>query len=84
MSGRIVFDDNGLRTQFYMEVLELSADGFKKIAVWDHENGVVPTRDINEVYLQISQSLHNKTLIVSSREGMPFLGKRFDGLYILF
>lgn len=76
MSGRVVFDDAGRRSQFYMEVLELSAEGFKKIAVWDHEQGVVPTRDISEVYTKISQSLHNKTLIVSSRIGKPFLRMR--------
>lgn len=59
-----------------MKVLEMSPDGFKKIAVWDHQNGVVPTRDISEVYSMISQSLHNKTLIVSSRVGQPFLRLR--------
>lgn len=76
MTGRIIFNDKGQRTQFYLEVLELSKEGYKKIAVWDTELGVQPTRDISEVYSQISQSLHNKTIIVSSRIGMPFLGLR--------
>lgn len=76
MTGRIIFDVNGQRTQFYMEVLEMSKEGFKKIGVWDVEQGIQATRDMSEIYSQISQSLHNKTIIVSSRVGMPFLGIR--------
>lgn len=82
MTGRIIFDVNGQRAQFYLEVLEMSKEGFKKIGVWDVEQGVQATRDMSEVYSQISQSLHNKTIIVSSRVGMPFLGIRY--VYYLF
>lgn len=77
MTGRIIFDGDGRRTQFYLEILEMSREGFKKIAFWDANNGVQSTRDISEVYSQISQSLHNKTIIVASRVGMPFLGEKY-------
>lgn len=76
MTGRIIFDSYGRRTQFYLEVLEMSREGFKKIAFWDTHQKVQSTRDISEVYSQISQSLQNKTIIVASRVGMPFLGER--------
>ncbi len=65
ITGRILFDEIGHRSHFTMDVLEMSQNGFRKIAYWDATEGVVLTRDISEVYTQISQSLHNKT--VSSR-----------------
>lgn len=74
MTGRIVFNDDGLRTQFHLEVIELSQEGFKKIGQWDTTKGVETTRDFSEVYSQISHSLQNKTVIVGSRIGMPFFG----------
>lgn len=45
-----------------MDVLEMSQNGFRKIAYWDSIEGVVLTRDLSEVYSQISESLHNKTV----------------------
>lgn len=73
MTGRIIFDDDGRRTDFYMEVLELNQDGFKKIATWDPIAGINYTRSQSEVYSQITQSLQNKTVIVAARLGMPYL-----------
>lgn len=62
---------------FYMEILELNQEGFKKIAILDP-----PTMKINytrteaEVYSQVTQSLQNKTVIVVARLGMPFLREK--------
>lgn len=74
MTGRIVFDDNGRRKDFYMEILELNQEGFKKIATLDPKDlHINYTRTEAEIYSQTSQSLQNKTLIVAVRTGMPFL-----------
>lgn len=77
MTGMITFDEDGLRNDFNLEILELSKDeGFKKIATWDPKNKVNITRALSDVYSQISQSIQNKTFVVVSRTGMPYLRER--------
>lgn len=57
-----------------LEIIEYSlVDGVKKIATWDPEKKVTGLRTSEEVYAQISQSLRNKTLIVTTRTGMPYM-----------
>lgn len=61
-----------------MEILELSqTDGFKKIATWDTEHGINATRSQSDIFSQISASLQNRTIIVASRIGMPYLGHAY-------
>lgn len=68
---------HGYRNEFSMEILELSKDeGFKKIATWDPKNKVNITRALSDVYSQIALSIQNKTFVVASREGMPYLQKK--------
>ncbi|XP_058063457.1 glutamate receptor ionotropic, kainate 2-like [Anopheles bellator] len=74
ITGPIIFDDYGRRTHFHLEIIELSKDeAFKKIATWDPTHGVNYTRSQGEVYSQIVESLQNKTFVVASRIGAPFL-----------
>ncbi|XP_055588380.1 glutamate receptor ionotropic, kainate 2-like [Uranotaenia lowii] len=74
ITGPIIFDDNGQRTFFHLDIIELNKqEGFKKIATWDPRSGVNYTRSIEDVHLQIVESLQNKTFIVASRIGAPFL-----------
>ncbi|XP_058825661.1 glutamate receptor ionotropic, kainate 2-like [Topomyia yanbarensis] len=74
ITGPIIFDDNGRRTYFQLEIIELSQhEGFKKIATWDPRNGVNYTRSQEDVHLQIVEFLQNKTFVVASRIGAPFL-----------
>lgn len=57
-----------------MDIVEFSGgEGLKKIATWDPTYGINMTRTLSEVYTQISQSLHNRTMLVTSRIGMPYL-----------
>ncbi|XP_058444434.1 glutamate receptor ionotropic, kainate 2 [Malaya genurostris] len=87
ITGPIIFDDNGRRTYFQLDIIELSQhEGFKKIATWDPRNGVNYTRSQEDVHLQIVESLQNKTFVVASRIGAPFLmmkekqeGEIFEG-----
>lgn len=78
MTGRIIFNDDGIRKEFYLEILELSQEGFKKIATWDQTIGVNYTRSQGDVYTEISRSLKNKTVIVAARVGMPYLRFKLD------
>lgn len=74
ISGRLSFDDSFDRQHFSMDVLELSGDnGMQKIATWDSAYGVNVTRPLDDVYSQISHSLLNRTLIVTTKLGVPFL-----------
>lgn len=76
MTGRIVFDNQGRRDNFYMEVLELDnlkKDRFTKIATWDAIGGINYTRTQTEVDSQVIQSLQNKTIVVAARIGKPYL-----------
>lgn len=77
ISGRLSFDENFDRQYFSMDVLELSLnDGMKKIATWDSVHGINMTRPLRDAYTQISQTLQNRTLVVASKLGMPFLREK--------
>lgn len=57
-----------------LEIIEYSfAEGLKKIATWDPDQKIKMLRTSEEVIAQISQSLQNKTLIVTTRTGMPYM-----------
>lgn len=74
MTGRIVFDDNGRRKDFYMEILHLSQEGFKKIASLDPKNlHLHYTRSEAEISSQVTQTLQTKIVVVAARIGKPFL-----------
>jgi glutamate receptor, ionotropic, invertebrate len=74
-----VLNEEGQRTQFYLEVIELLKDGFKKIATWSSNDGAGSlnyTRSTSEVELQIVESLQNKTFVIAVKLGAPFLLNR--------
>lgn len=76
ITGRMIFDDEGRRTHFYLEITEMSKNGFKIIGNWDPDHGVTYTRSADEVMSQVVESLQNKTVVVASRIGAPFLMER--------
>jgi glutamate receptor, ionotropic, invertebrate len=79
ITGQLAFNDAGQRIQFHLEVVELNAQGFKKIATWssnDEEGKLHYTRSSQEVEKQIFESLKNKHFKVASRLGPPFLIQR--------
>lgn len=73
ITGPITFDAEGHRTHFNLEIIELSKEGFKRIGTWDPIHDINYTRSQSEVESQIVESLQNKTFIVASRVGAPFL-----------
>lgn len=76
ITGRIIFNEEGKRTYFQLEITELSKEGFKKIGTWDPEHQVIYTRSMGEAYDQVMEALQNKTIVVVSRIGAPFLSYR--------
>ncbi|XP_037025793.1 glutamate receptor ionotropic, kainate 2-like isoform X2 [Bradysia coprophila] len=79
MTGRIVFDGDGKRKDFYMEILELSklGDGFKKIATMDPKHVHINyTRTEAEITSQVAQVLQNKIVTVVALRGKPYLDYR--------
>lgn len=76
MSGEMLFDEHGQRIHFQIDIVELSKDGFKKIAKWIPVEGIIYTRPIGEADSLIIESLQNKTFKVVSRIGQPFLMMR--------
>jgi len=67
ITGDILFNDEGKRIEFHLEILELSKIGFKTIGTWDPVHGVNYTRSLGEAYEQIVESLQNKAFVVASR-----------------
>lgn len=78
MTGRIIFNEDGRRADFYIEILQLHQDdGLRKIATYDPiTDRLNYTRSPVEIFSEISKSLQNKTIIVAVRLGMPFLRMR--------
>lgn len=72
LTGKIKFDQHGLRTKFELEIVELKKDGLVKVGYWAEEVGVNFTRNFTESYTEIVESLQNKTLIVTTIYSPPY------------
>ncbi|XP_063242515.1 glutamate receptor ionotropic, kainate 2 [Bacillus rossius redtenbacheri] len=72
LTGVIKFDNQGFRSNFALDVVELSKDGLVKIGTWNSTEGVNFTRTYNEAYTQIVESLQNKTLVVTTILSSPY------------
>ena len=66
LTGKIKFDQHGLRTGFELDIIELKRDGLVKVGAWTESGGVNMTRNFTETYSEIVESLQNKTLIVTT------------------
>lgn len=83
ISGPLTIDAQGHRRDFLLEIIELYQkksnpldsveNGFKKIGTWDTLNKISYTRSETEMKEQITESFTNKTFIVVSRLGAPWL-----------
>lgn len=66
LTGVIKFDNQGFRSNFVLDIVELTKEGLTKIGTWNSTEGVNFTRTYGEVYTQIVESLQNKTFIVTT------------------
>lgn len=70
------FNEYGQRSFFSLRFMEIEAGGFLDLAIWDPVNGLDVLNDDEESEKRVGQKLQNKTFIVSSRIGAPFLTLR--------
>nr|ALD51340.1 ionotropic glutamate receptor 13 [Locusta migratoria] len=73
LSGDIVFDEEGRRVGFSLEVLELTATGFRRVALWTPEQRFVSSKTETQKLEEKHSILQGRHLIVSSRIGAPYL-----------
>lgn len=68
----IKFDHQGFRTDFILDVIELSPGGLRKTGTWNSTQGVNLTRTYNDQQKEIKEILANKTLVVSTILSNPY------------
>ncbi|CAH0399801.1 unnamed protein product [Chilo suppressalis] len=74
ITGKIAVDNvTGERSNFDVEIMELSNSGFSRIAKWNAEVGFEYVRSANEVSDLLSEKWQNKTFKVVTRIGVPYL-----------
>ncbi|CAB4058878.1 GRIN [Lepeophtheirus salmonis] len=79
LTGEIVFDSNGLRTDFKLELMEKQRDIMIVSGIWTPEVGVNYTQTASQVEGQIVEKLQNKTLRVTTAKTTPFvIAKKLD------
>ena len=66
LSGKIRFDGAGFRSDFQLDIVELKREGLVRVGKWDPSNGANFTRNYSKISNEVVESLHNKTLIVST------------------
>jgi len=66
LTGVIKFDHQGFRSDFMLDIVELTRDGLKKIGTWNASEGVNFTRTYGEEYTQIVEIIQNKTFVVTT------------------
>lgn len=66
LTGVIKFDHEGFRSDFSLDIVELSKDGLRKVGTWNSSEGVNYTRTYGESQKEIVEILQNKTLVVTT------------------
>uniref|UniRef100_A0AAQ6IC90 Glutamate receptor n=1 Tax=Anabas testudineus TaxID=64144 RepID=A0AAQ6IC90_ANATE len=74
LTGRITFNrTNGLRTDFDLDVISLKEEGLEKIGTWDPPSGLNMTENQKGKTTNVSDSLSNRSLIVSTILEEPYV-----------
>ncbi|KAJ8910748.1 hypothetical protein NQ315_017205, partial [Exocentrus adspersus] len=76
LTGVIKFDHQGFRSDFVLDIIELSREGLKKIGSWNSTEGVNFTRTYGEVYTQIVEIIQNKTFVVTTILSSPYVMRK--------
>lgn len=66
LTNIIKFDHQGFRTDFVLDIIELSTTGLRKVGQWNSTRGVNFTRSFGDHQKEIVEYLQNKTLIVTT------------------
>uniref|UniRef100_A0A672FIQ1 Glutamate receptor n=1 Tax=Salarias fasciatus TaxID=181472 RepID=A0A672FIQ1_SALFA len=76
LTGHIEFNSKGQRTNYSLKVLEKHPDGHKEIGVWFSNNTLV--MNSSSLDLDASETLVNKTLVVTTILENPYMMRRWD------
>lgn len=66
LTNVIKFDHQGFRTDFLLDIIELSPLGLRNVGNWNSSQGVNFTRSYGEQQQEIVENLKNKTLIITT------------------
>lgn len=66
LTGQIKFDSLGFRSDFNLDIIELKKEGLVQVGTWNQGAGANFTRNYTESYSEIVESLHNKTLKITT------------------
>lgn len=72
LTNLIKFDNQGFRTDFTLDVIELSPANIRLIGKWNKTDGVTFTRSYSEHQNEIIENLKNKTLVVTTILSAPY------------
>uniref|UniRef100_A0A336L6S2 CSON001092 protein n=1 Tax=Culicoides sonorensis TaxID=179676 RepID=A0A336L6S2_CULSO len=76
LTNIIKFDHQGFRTDFVLDIIELSTQGLRKVGQWNSTRGVNFTRSYGDHQKEIVEYLQNKTLIVTTILSSPYCMRR--------
>ncbi|CAH1126003.1 unnamed protein product [Ceutorhynchus assimilis] len=76
LTGVIKFDHQGFRSDFMLDIVELTREGLKKIGTWNSSEGVNFTRTYGEAYTQIVEIIQNKTFVVTVILSSPYVMRK--------
>ncbi|CAM5176737.1 unnamed protein product [Eretmochelys imbricata] len=74
LTGRVEFNSKGQRTNYTLRILEKSRNGHREIGVW-HSNRTL-AMNATTLAMDVSESLANKTLIVTTILENPYVMRR--------
>ena len=66
LTGKVKFDQRGLRTDFTLEIVELKRQGLTKVGSWHDQHGFKFLNHLAESRSELVESLENKTLVVTT------------------
>lgn len=72
LTNLIKFDNQGFRTDFLLDIIELSSAGIRKVGDWNSTQGVNFTRSYDEQQQEIVDNLKNKKLVISAILSDPY------------
>lgn len=78
LTGKIKFDSFGRRSDFDLELVELTKDGLAQIGTWDTKNRINITKTPLQEMEQVSTNLANTTLVVTTILEDPYMMLRPD------
>ncbi|OTF78230.1 kainate-selective ionotropic glutamate receptor-like protein [Euroglyphus maynei] len=81
VTGSLIFNDQGLRVNFTLDVLQLKPDGLKTVAKWTRSGGIVSVSNYTfyDSYREILEAMKYKELLITvPPSSIPYVSLRED------